>query len=302
MASTSTEMQNVQYVHGENSEGIIVHLLNGILFSSWYNGSTHLRLFHYFSIELVVLSWSLSAFLPPTSPGIPKTPISTEGFHVISVIAAEGLLIIRTLAFWNCNKKLLAFLLVFAAPATVADLSEDGTYACVFQSARTNAIQYGFLIMYEIVLMSLTIYRRLRYYRNTNNPLVLKLYGDGLVYMTLILVTSFFNFIINLPVIPATFTGLLDVPQVVLHSILASRIHFNLRETAGQGITAQSLAPGGSTPLEQMVFAVGVTRTSATDEGACINSRMETLHNSGSGGGPLEDTVLTRLEIKPPTP
>ncbi|KAG2106113.1 hypothetical protein BD769DRAFT_1503952 [Suillus cothurnatus] len=164
--------------------------------------------------------------------------------HLISIIAAEGLLIFRTYAFWHQSKKLLVFLLIFAgfSIAGAVGVSEvvsilrlinspgyDPT-GCVFGSGRRSAIQYGFLILYELVLMILTIYKRLDFYKGIRSRLVSTLYRDGMIYMTCITMVSFANIIIAL-VVPGTYTNILDAPQLVIHGVLASRILFNLRQS-----------------------------------------------------------------------
>ncbi|KAF9242816.1 hypothetical protein BU15DRAFT_60114 [Melanogaster broomeanus] len=324
MASTSTEMQGVQYVTGENSEYIVVDLLDDILLSSWHDGSIFTvtkstvrpsiisLLFHLRKWDLTRVIFTLARYMTFAGaamttyacsyyPEIPKPPISTEASHMISIIAAEGLLIIRTFAFWNNNKKLLTFLLVFAAlttvqfsiaasvglgyiipkmsaPAPSSDPSEDDTYGCVFESARTNATQYGFLLIYELVLMGLTIYRRLRYYRDTNNPLVLKLYGDGLVYMSLILVTSFFNIIINLPPIPVRHMNI-GSSQISISFYQGNIFRF---DGCRLGFTSTY-----GRPLAKELLDYLWPRAEAfylNDRFAL--SRVEPLHSSGSGGGP----------------
>ncbi|KIK45101.1 hypothetical protein CY34DRAFT_105659 [Suillus luteus UH-Slu-Lm8-n1] len=86
-------------------------------------------------------------------------------FSVKCIVAAEGLLIIRTYAFWKQNKRLLAVLLVLAAIsiacavsitqvvnnlAAPPDPSAPPTSNCTFEAGRSSAIQYGFLVAYEL--------------------------------------------------------------------------------------------------------------------------------------------------------
>ncbi|KAG1805871.1 hypothetical protein EV424DRAFT_1544207 [Suillus variegatus] len=164
------------------------------------------------------------------------------GSHLISIIAAEGLLIFRTLAFWHQNKKLMVWLLVLAAfsilgavgvPKVVNALHFNNPpvanrTSCLFGSGKVSVIQYGFLIIYELVLMILTIYKRFSFYKGTRGRLATILYRDGMIYMTCIIMTSFANILIAV-VIPGTYSNILDAPQLVIHGVLASRILFNLR-------------------------------------------------------------------------
>ncbi|KAG1808868.1 uncharacterized protein BJ212DRAFT_629021 [Suillus subaureus] len=164
--------------------------------------------------------------------------------HLISIIAAEGLLIFRTYAFWHQNKKLLTWLLVLAAFSILGavgvsklvstfllpsppDVSLTG---CTFGSGKGSSIQYSFLIIYELVLMILTIYKRFNFYKDVRTRLVTTLYRDGMIYMTCIIMVSFTNIVVAL-VVPGTYTNVLDAPQLVIHGVLASRILFNLRQS-----------------------------------------------------------------------
>ncbi|KAG1745758.1 hypothetical protein EDB19DRAFT_2037662 [Suillus lakei] len=208
--------------------------------------------------------------------------VDVENFqasHLISIIAAEGLLIIRTFAFWHQSKKLLVWLLVLAAVciagavgvSQVADmLNIDNptrdTRGCTFGSGKGSAIQYGFLIIYELVLMILTVYKRFDFYKGARSRLVTTLYRDGMIYMACIIITSFTNILIAL-VVPVsfyafgstgltktpnpqgTYTNILDAPQLVIHGVLASRILFNLRHESRQ---SDSVIVRGSLPLAGM--------------------------------------------------
>ncbi|KAG1730785.1 hypothetical protein EDB19DRAFT_1912822 [Suillus lakei] len=91
---------------------------------------------------------------------------ASNAIHIISIVAAEGLLIIRTYAFWKQSKRLLAILLVLAAisiacavsitqvvgnlMAAPVDPSAPPTSNCTFEAGRSSAIQYGFLVAYEL--------------------------------------------------------------------------------------------------------------------------------------------------------
>ncbi|KAG1899736.1 uncharacterized protein F5891DRAFT_1189544 [Suillus fuscotomentosus] len=175
------------------------------------------------------------------------------GSHLISIIAAEGLLIFRTWAFWHQNKKMLVWLLVLAAFSIVGAVGVtrvagilhiagpqtppvDQT-GCVFENGKGDAIQYGFLIIYELVLMILTIYKRFNFYKDARGRLATILYRDGMIYMTCIIMASFANILITL-VAPGTYTDILDAPQLVIHGVLASRILFNLRHENRQSDSA----------------------------------------------------------------
>ncbi|KAG2750328.1 hypothetical protein P692DRAFT_20730086 [Suillus brevipes Sb2] len=166
-------------------------------------------------------------------------------FIWLFIVAAEGLLIIRTYAFWKQNKRLLAVLLVLAAIsiacavsitqvvnnlAAPPDPSAPPTSNCTFEAGRSSAIQYGFLVAYELLLMSLTVFKRYQDYRDSNSRLVRAIFHGGVRYMTAIIFVSIVNILI-MSVVPQSYDEMMDVPQLVLHSMLASRVLFSLRES-----------------------------------------------------------------------
>ncbi|KAG1866675.1 hypothetical protein F4604DRAFT_1904985 [Suillus subluteus] len=170
---------------------------------------------------------------------------ASNAIHIISIVAAEGLLIIRTYAFWRQNKKLLAVLLVLAviclacavsitevvnSLAAPANPSDPPTSNCTFESSRSSAIQYGFLVAYELLLMSLTVFKRYQDYRYHNSHLVRTIFQGAVRYMSAIIFVSVVNILI-IAVVPASYDEMMDVPQLVIHSVLASRVLFDLYES-----------------------------------------------------------------------
>ncbi|KAG1805876.1 hypothetical protein EV424DRAFT_1429232 [Suillus variegatus] len=161
-----------------------------------------------------------------------------------------GLLIFRTFAFWHQNKKLLVWLIVLAAFSIVgavgvlrvvsvhiADPRGANSTSCVFENGKGGAIQYGFLVIYELVLMILTIYKRFSFYKDARGRLVTILYRDGMIYMTCIIMASFANILLT-AVAPTTYSDTLDAPQLVIHGVLASRILLNLRHESHRSDSA----------------------------------------------------------------
>ncbi|OJA09729.1 hypothetical protein AZE42_06858 [Rhizopogon vesiculosus] len=177
-----------------------------------------------------------------------------------AAMTTYGLLIFRTFAFWHQSKKVLVWLFILAAICIAGSIgvtkavnslnsSAPGanTTDCVFESGKTSAIQYAFLILFELVLMVLTIYKRFDFYKGSRGRLVTTLYRDGLVYMTCIIMASVANIFVDL-FAPASYTDIMDAsvnsihlagflslivlrPQLVIHGVLASRILFNLRQS-----------------------------------------------------------------------
>ncbi|KAG1813557.1 uncharacterized protein BJ212DRAFT_1482457 [Suillus subaureus] len=196
--------------------------------------------------------------------------------HLMSIIAAEGLLIFRTFAFWHRNKKILVWLLVLAAftilgAVGVSEIvkilhladSPGNRGGCMFENGKSSAIQYVFLIIYELVLMILTLYKRFNFYKGVRGRLVSTIYCDGMIYMTCIIMVSITNIFVVLA-FPHDYTAIMDAlvnslipqvftltslrPQLVIHGVLASRILFNLR----QSHQSDSMIIDGMFPLANM--------------------------------------------------
>ncbi|KIJ66373.1 hypothetical protein HYDPIDRAFT_109386 [Hydnomerulius pinastri MD-312] len=240
--------------------------------------------------------------------------------HLISIIAAEGklalfarsaadvlhlhvtgLLIIRTFAFYQNNKKILYILLVVAAIAIagaigITELVEKlqgpppagDTYGCEFGTSDATAIEYGFLVLFEAILMGLTVHKRFAYYRDSRSPLLMKLYWDGLIYMSFVLLASLFNIIIKLPFfVVDNFASIMDSPQLVIHGVLASRIFFNLRET---NLQTQQMVFGSHIPLSR----AGAASTNADgDIGSLLFRQVGStiLSHTNEGDQPAEARV-----------
>ncbi|KAG2031595.1 hypothetical protein BDR03DRAFT_1095460 [Suillus americanus] len=194
---------------------------------------------------------------------------ASNAIHIISIVAAEGLLIIRTHAFWKQNKKLLAVLLVLAAIAIAcavsitdvvsnlaapADPSAPPTSNCTFEAGRSSAIQYGFLIAYELLLMSLMVFKRYKDYRDSDSRLVRAVFQGAVLYMTAIMFVSVVNIVI-MSVVPASYNMMMDVPQLVLHSMLASRVLFGLRESDQDGSDGGTLQMSTFRPVQRNQYA-----------------------------------------------
>ncbi|KAH7915493.1 hypothetical protein BJ138DRAFT_1122540 [Hygrophoropsis aurantiaca] len=170
-------------------------------------------------------------------------PVSLEEniIHIIGIVAAEGLLILRIYAFWKCNKKLLIGLLAYAIAtlAAAATIELDpvnlmpGTTPSGntgFEASRNSALIYSLLMTYEFVLLSLIIYKKWTSYREISDSMVNKVYQDGVFYIACIAFVTMMNLIFS-AALPITYSDLLDLLQIVLHSVLASRILFGLRES-----------------------------------------------------------------------
>ncbi|KAG1807366.1 hypothetical protein EV424DRAFT_235268 [Suillus variegatus] len=164
--------------------------------------------------------------------------------HFLGIIASEGLLIARVHAFSGNKKANIIVLLSFGltimmtcvvlSAAPIHFSNPEAGPPCTFEGARSSAFVYG-LLMFEIVLMLITIFVKYRHYFGFHNTLIRSVYGDGLLYMSCITMISTLNVIV-ISVFPLSYSEVLNVPQIVLHSVLASRILFSLRADREQSV------------------------------------------------------------------
>ncbi|KAG2354521.1 hypothetical protein BDR07DRAFT_1494440 [Suillus spraguei] len=141
---------------------------------------------------------------------------ATNGMHFLGFIASEGLLICRVYAFSGKQKACLISLLSFGYLGGFCDskccphhlnISGPGPPPCMFEGSRRSALPYALLTFFEIVEI---------------------IYRDGLLYIFCIMMMSTGNVIVT-AVLPLSYHELLNIPQMVTHSVLASRILFNLQ-------------------------------------------------------------------------
>ncbi|KAH7885709.1 hypothetical protein F5I97DRAFT_1140890 [Phlebopus sp. FC_14] len=135
---------------------------------------------------------------------------ANNAIHLLSIVASECLLVIRVWALWERNKRILFGLLSLGVIFVCAEIALSSTVTnsqstlvtastgeCLFEGGTTNAISYGFLVAYEIVLLSLTLVKRHLHLRSAQSPLVRALYHDSLRYIGVILFVSIVNIVVT---------------------------------------------------------------------------------------------------------
>lgn len=170
---------------------------------------------------------------------------AVNGIHFIGIIASEGLLIARVYAFSGNKKAYLIGLLSFGLAILVASVIlstasinfniPEVVPPCVFKGTRSSALPYGLLMFFEIVLMFTTAFLRYQNYFGLHNKLIRSIYHGGLFYMFCITMISTVNVIV-ITVLPLSYSEVLNTPQIVAHSVLASRILFGLQVNKEQSV------------------------------------------------------------------
>ncbi|KAG9316000.1 hypothetical protein JVU11DRAFT_3660 [Chiua virens] len=191
-------------------------------------------------LPFVALALAIPTSLPPSETAYcGALGTATTVMYYLCIALAEAMLIIRTYAFWNGNKRILIGICTFAMVCLVVAIVPSETivgqpanpvYQALncggVQGAVATALQYTLLVFYETGMLGLNwiAFRRMK---KQNNPghLITTLYRDGMIYIAAILLFSVMN------AAAIQYTDVFNSPQMVMHSILASRIFFNLRET-----------------------------------------------------------------------
>ncbi|KAG2144541.1 hypothetical protein DEU56DRAFT_790213 [Suillus clintonianus] len=170
--------------------------------------------------------------------------------NAISICAAKGLLILRTYAMWKCNRKILYGLLAFVGILlTVAFVLEvkaglllsygpppsfGGPGCYPTKSTDVLYVFYLTLVITEFVILVLVLIQARVYSQQMTGPasgLLKSLYRDSIFYIVCLLLISIANVVV-MSTIPPRYNQLFDTFPAVMHSVLSSRIMFNLRQSA----------------------------------------------------------------------
>jgi hypothetical protein len=195
--------------------------------------------------------------------GPPPPSLAENIIHIIGIIAAEGascsyhpyreqgrsslligLLVIRTWAFWQKSKRVLIGLVVYGAVTIIAAVSMNvfPNHQLIstdmstlpkqggFESSRNAALVYAILALFECVILALTVFKKFSDYRQVKSSIITTVYGGSMFYMLCIIAITVTNVIID-AVFPLGYTNMFDTLQVVIHSVLGSRIMFHLRSS-----------------------------------------------------------------------
>ncbi|KIK46128.1 hypothetical protein CY34DRAFT_800838, partial [Suillus luteus UH-Slu-Lm8-n1] len=101
---------------------------------------------------------------------------------------------------------------------------------CLFLGGRSGVFSYAALLLFELVLSCLMLFIRFSRYQHTVGLLQRTFFHDTMKYMICIMIMSSFSILLTM-LTPGTWVPITNSPQVVIHSVLASRILFNLRES-----------------------------------------------------------------------
>ncbi|KAG1738906.1 uncharacterized protein EDB91DRAFT_1137292 [Suillus paluster] len=167
---------------------------------------------------------------------------------------------------WKCNRNilygLLAFVSILLTVAFVLEIKAGDTLSCLlYRSSRTYRCSsyladgpppfsgvpgcypikttnvlfmfYVMLVIFEFVILVLVLIQARGHLQRTGiaSGLLRSLYRDSLLYIVCLLFISTANVVV-MSTIPPRYNEVFDTFPTVMHSVLASRTMFNLRQSA----------------------------------------------------------------------
>ncbi|KAI0746366.1 hypothetical protein C8Q80DRAFT_768160 [Daedaleopsis nitida] len=162
---------------------------------------------------------------------------------------SEFVLIIRTVALWAFNRKIIVFLTIMILSLLVATLIKCHEFVlattyppqeiidiigCV--PATDNELGWSLyvcIIISETIVVGLSLLKWFITIRHdgTRSILVQTMYRDGSIFYVILLAISVMNLIFML-VAPGAISSILQMPLRVVHSALCTRVLLNLRKAA----------------------------------------------------------------------
>ncbi|KAH9001908.1 hypothetical protein EDB86DRAFT_3130148, partial [Lactarius hatsudake] len=203
------------------------------------------------------LACAVVDLLPPTV----KLDKVTTCLRLVAVLCSELILATRTWAIWERSRRMLVFLAVLAtacAATAIVIIERDIVTTVVAPSAAptiqgvqqcqvlTSAVKHAWIVPYlvvmvfEAVVLALTVYKILGYHRGIPKQLRSKLFDvlwvDGVMYFVFMLLLGILNIGLVLQVqVPQLRAGGTQL-QTVLHSVLSTRIVLHLVAVSKQDL------------------------------------------------------------------
>ncbi|KAH8986601.1 hypothetical protein EDB92DRAFT_2091111 [Lactarius akahatsu] len=203
------------------------------------------------------LACAVVDLLPPTV----ELDKVTTCLRLVTVLCSELILATRTWAIWERSRRMLVFLAVLAtacAATAIVIIERDIVTTVVAPSAAptiqgvrqcqvlTSAVKHAWIVPYlvvmvfEAVVLALTVYKILGYYREIPKQFRSKLFDvlwvDGVMYFVFMLLLGILNVGLVLQVqVPQLRAGGTQL-QTVLHSVLSTRIVLHLVAVSKQDL------------------------------------------------------------------
>ncbi|KAI0647193.1 hypothetical protein C8Q79DRAFT_611045 [Trametes meyenii] len=184
-------------------------------------------------------------------------------FAMLSQAVVAVLLILRTYALYNCNKRILALLIAMHLGGAVhclsAVLTSKSPLTTISQARCTTswsllnpihpnrgihlALAWSAMLWFDSIIFALTLYKAIQMRRELSGGLLETLFRDGTIYYGILMAVNMVNIITFLETPPNTpMKGMATTMTNVLSVTLTSRLMLNLRDP-----TLQRSRRGGET-------------------------------------------------------
>ncbi|KAJ6590392.1 hypothetical protein DFH09DRAFT_205088 [Mycena vulgaris] len=163
---------------------------------------------------------------------------------------------LRTYAIWERRRAVLVFSIVLflgtAIPAaviwqielnSVEYLASDGMGCSIIHAGAIIIFAYLMVVISETAIAILTAIRAYRDLCWSHQPWIVQLYQDGMLFYVYLLAISVGNILVPISA-PSRFSNWLLPVQLVLHSVLCTRVLLFLRRQLAHGSTHGSLSSG----------------------------------------------------------
>ncbi|KAF9465487.1 hypothetical protein BDZ94DRAFT_1307090 [Collybia nuda] len=154
---------------------------------------------------------------------------ATSWSTAVGIGMAEVILLLRTYALWNNNRKSIYTPAVIVLTMFLRSVQHGAPPLPIIRGcypvSGSNILFADFVLimLYESTVMALTIWIGIKRYLHSRSRLVKTLYQDGV---------SYFVYVIVLLACPPEYVDLLNTFQRVMHSLLSTRILLHVRDTA----------------------------------------------------------------------
>ncbi|KAJ6590403.1 hypothetical protein DFH09DRAFT_1139287 [Mycena vulgaris] len=248
--------------------------------SSWTTGKLLFIINRYLPFFGVSVSVAAQSTLIPPAECLMRYKL-VSWLTLFSVHLSEVILMLRTYAIWERRRGVLVSLIILflgtAIPAAVfwqfelnsmefgKQLSSDGMGCSNVHASEFTIWAYLMVAISETAIAILTAIRAYRDLRWSHQPWIVQLYQDGMLFYVYLLAISLANML--LPILtrhvsrgPTDYSCRCIPPsaQLVLHSVLCTRVLLFLRRQLVRGNTQDSLSSGVN--HSRFVFALGSRR------------------------------------------
>ncbi|EPQ55595.1 hypothetical protein GLOTRDRAFT_128818 [Gloeophyllum trabeum ATCC 11539] len=161
----------------------------------------------------------------------------------VGIVTAENILITRTSAIYGNKRKIVVFLVSLSVTSTIAGavvmyfflaslhfgLQSPLLPGCFMTSGSSIVfVNFVILVIWELLIVSMTVYRGIHDLRVSRTPLIRTLYRDGILFFFALLLLSVGNIIVFI-IVPPEYIDLLD-------TIICCRVVLNIRAAAMESI------------------------------------------------------------------